>query len=168
MNNMEYTDPVADWYYNECYDDKATKSMKGCFYSLVGIILLIVASLLFSSCKTIQYVPVETIKTEYKVKTDTFIQKDSVIYHDSVYIHSKGDTVWYEKWHTKYKDRVVTKIVTDTIIKTDSIQVPYPVERKLTKWERVKMDAGGISIVVCFVVVFMLVIGFVLKSRKII
>jgi hypothetical protein len=54
---------------------------------LLGIALIF--TLLFSSCKTTEYVevPVETIKTEYKVK------KDSVYLHDSVsvYKETKGD-----------------------------------------------------------------------------
>ena len=31
-------------------------------------------------------------------------------------------------------------------VKSDSIPVPYPVERELTKWERTKMDFGGTAI----------------------
>lgn len=31
-------------------------------------------------------------------------------------------------------------------VKVDSVPVPYPVERELTRWEQVKMDAGGIAI----------------------
>jgi hypothetical protein len=30
----------------------------------------------------------------------------------------------------------------------DSVRVPYPVEQKLTKWERVKMDFGTAAIVI--------------------
>ncbi|TCO88181.1 hypothetical protein EV202_12764 [Bacteroides heparinolyticus] len=32
---------------------------------------------------------------------------------------------------------------TDTVLQTDSVQVPYPVEKKLTKWESIKLDMGG-------------------------
>lgn len=31
-------------------------------------------------------------------------------------------------------------------VKSDSIPVPYPVERKLSRWERAKMDYGGFAI----------------------
>lgn len=30
--------------------------------------------------------------------------------------------------------------------KTDSVQVPYPVEKELSKWEQTKMDFGGMAI----------------------
>lgn len=107
--------------------------------------LVIAAMMLLASCKSVQYIPVEKVRTEYKTKTDTFIQKDSVLVKDSVFIHSKNDTVWYEKWHTKYLDRVVEKIKTDTVIKVDSIQVPYPVERQLNKWESFCLEYGKVT-----------------------
>ena len=109
------------------------------------IVFALIACLLLCGCKT-QYVPVETVRTEYKTKTDTFIQKDSVHVKDSVFIHAKGDTIWYEKWHTKYVDRWRDRIVTDSFVKVDSIQVPYPVERKHSRWEQIKMDYGAVSI----------------------
>ena len=118
--------------------------------------LVLWAILTLSSCKTIQYVPVETVRTEYKTKVDTFIQKDSCVIKDSVYIHSKGDTVWFEKWHTKYIDRWKEVIKVDTLIKTDSIQVPYPVEKKLSRWQQIKMDTGGIAIGGCVVLLLLL------------
>jgi len=31
----------------------------------------------------------------------------------------------------------------DSFVKVDSVQVPYPVERKLTRWESMKMELGG-------------------------
>ena len=31
-------------------------------------------------------------------------------------------------------------------VKNKEIQVPYPVEKKLTRWQQIKMDAGGYAI----------------------
>lgn len=39
----------------------------------------------------------------------------------------------------------------DTVVKTDSVRVPYPVERDLTQWESIKMEAGGYIIAILFV-----------------
>jgi hypothetical protein len=48
------------------------------------------------------------------------------------------------------------KITRDTIIKTDSIRVPYPVEKKLTKWQQLKIGAGEIILFVsCLIAVFL-------------
>lgn len=165
MNN-EYKNPNDDWYYNWRYDKDSEQNLKGCVYCLVGIAAVLLLSFLLSGCKSVEYVPVETVKTEYVTKTDTFIQKDSLVMHDSVYIHSKGDTVWYEKWHTKYKDRIVTKVVVDSVIKTDSIQVPYPVEKKLTRWQQLKMDWGGTAMIVLAVFMLLFVVAVVDMIRR--
>ena len=124
------------------------------------VVSLIICLLLFS-CKTVKYVPVETIRTVTVAKTDTFIQKDSLFCHDSVFIHSKGDTVWYEKWHTKYVDRWRDKVRIDSFIKVDSVAVPYPVEKPLSKWQQFCLDYGkvafGGSLVAIGLIVFELV-----------
>ena len=124
---------------------------------LVAVLLLLIA-LICGGCSTTKYVPVETIKrdTVYQSK----IERDSVYLHDSVYVKEwqKGDTIYRDRdrWHTKY----VEKEVHDTLYqsKTDSIAVPYPVEKELTWWERKKIEFGELAMVVmagllCFVVI---------------
>lgn len=106
------------------------------------IALLCIAAWIMFGCKSVQYVPVETVKIEYKDR----LKIDSVIKYDSVYFdrYMKGDTAFIIKEKYKYLDKI--KIVHDSVFKTDSISVPYPVEKQLSKWEKVKMDFGGISI----------------------
>lgn len=125
-------------------------SYKVCLYCLIRILACLLL-LFFSSCKSVQYVPV----VEYHTDT-TYItkqQRDSIWLHDSVYVHeyAKGDTIYMElvKWHTRY----VEKVLTDTLYKhkTDSVPKPYPVPAKLTTWERTKMDFGGIAIVIALI-----------------
>lgn len=155
-----------EYYYNEMYDEKAGKSMVACCYSLAGIILLVILSLLFSGCKSIQYVPVEKVVTEYKTNTVHDSVYLEVLKHDSVVIEKLGDTVYVNKWHTQYKDRWREIIQIDTLIKVDSIQVPYPVERKLTRWEKTKMDIGGIAIGMCIAILLIIIIGFIVKAYR--
>ena len=108
--------------------------------------------LVFCSCKT-KYVPVETVKidTIYINK----LQRDSIYMYDSVFVKDKGDTVFVEKYKYLYRD----KLVRDTLYinRTDSVQVPYPVEKELTKWQQFRMDFGvwaiGIVIITILVVV---------------
>ena len=66
----------------------------------------------------------------------------------------KGDTVYQYKYKYLYKYQYVNK--TDTLIKTDSIQVPYPVEKQLAKWQQFKLDLGGIAMLIIIVIVFIL------------
>ena len=131
------------------YYQRQVSDRSGCGGTVFFACLLIV--FLLTGCKTIEYVPVVEHHTEYVAKTDTFIQKDSVFCHDSVYIHSKGDTVWYERWKVEYRDRWKERIVTDTIIRSDSIPVPYPVEKKLNLWGRTKQNFGGYAILILVV-----------------
>lgn len=111
------------------------------------------------SCRTVKYVPVETIKvdTTYINK----LQRDSIYMLDSVYVKEKGDTFFIEKYKYLYRD----KLVRDTmyISKVDSIQVPYPVEKELTRWQQFRMDFGGWAM--CIVVIS-IVILIVYKIKK--
>ena len=113
-------------------------------------LLLFALILLLAGCKTVKYIPVETVKTDttYVYKQ----QRDSVMLHDSIYIHEyqKGDTIYIDRdrWHTQWRDHWHT----DTIYKskTDSVSVPYPVEvikevdKPLTWWQRTRMHGGDV------------------------
>ena len=107
---------------------------------IIGI--LFSSMFIFTGCKSVEYVsvPVETIKTEYKVK------KDSIYLHDSinVYTQVKGDTVYINT--LKYKVKNTFK--TDTIIKQDTIPKIVEVTKvkevnKLYPWQKALMIIGG-------------------------
>ena len=130
------------------------------WYILVVFVLMCLMALLVS-CRT-QYVTVPEYHTEYVSKTDTFIQRDSIRQHDSIYVAVKGDTVTVERYSILYRDRLCEKAVHDTIIKTDSVRVPYPVEKQLTRWQQMKVDFGEYAFV--FVAIALLV--FILRKKK--
>jgi hypothetical protein len=127
-------------------------------------IIAIIAALLLCGCRSIQYVPVETVKKEYVSKTDTFVKRDSIYKRDSVMVTVKGDTVFVNRWNVTYKDRWRERIKTDTVFRTDSIRVPYPVEKKLTMWESLKIKAGGF-IFVLFVLAIILYLSRLLVRK---
>ena len=133
---------------------------------LIMVFLAFALNFIVSSCGTVKYVPVETVKTEYVNKTDTFIQKDSVFCRDSVYVEKKGDTVTVNKVRYVYKDKWKEVVKVDSFIKTDSVQVPYPVEKNLSKWEKLKMDAGGIAIGVCLLFIILIVVVWLRRRNK--
>jgi len=163
---MEYKNPNENWYYNQRYDSRSNKNMKGCFYSVIVLILTICLCLILFSCKSIQYVPVPEYHSDTVCLTK--VQFDSIWQHDSIYLHeyTKGDTVYIErvKWHTKIKEKLLHD--TTYISRVDSISVPYPVEKKLTKWQQFKMQAGGIALIICLVVVLLFIIYWLLMLRK--
>ena len=102
------------------------------------------------------------MRTEYK--THDSIRIDSVFNQDSVYILVKGDTVYQYRYKYLYKFLYLNK--TDTVVKTDSVQVPYPVEKQLTRWQTVKMELGGWAIGVILLFVLIIVSRLVYRSRK--
>ena len=117
---------------------------------LVYIIILLMFAICFVSCRT-QYIPVESVRTEYKTRDST--RYDSIYQRDSIYTLIKGDTVYLYRY--KYLYRYLTTNRTDTILKNDSIRVPYPVEKKLNRWQSIKMELGGWVIIVIFVYMLM-------------
>lgn len=121
--------------------------------NLLYIILLMLAICL-TSCRSIKSVPVETVKTEYKTRDS--IRFDSIYEHDSIFLFVKGDTVYKEKYRYKYRYLTINK--TDTVMLTDSVQIPYPVEKQLTRWQHMKIELGGwaVGVIVILSIVLML------------
>jgi hypothetical protein len=131
----------------EDYDEeKSDKAYKGCFWSLVASIVMsvIVSVLLLTSCTTTKVVEVEKVRTDTTYITKW--QRDSVWLHDSIRVMEKGDSVWVERWHTKFIEREVH----DTLYqaKTDSIPVPYwkikEVPAELSWWQKLRLWLGNI------------------------
>ena len=127
-------------------------------YFLAMLILLAMA---VTSCRSVRYVPVETVKHD-SVYFNKMV-RDSVFVKDSVLV-VKGDTVTEYRWKYvfKYKNRTDTLYVS----RTDTIRVPYPVEAKLTKWQQFKMEAGGYAIALAVILVIAVAGYFVMKIRK--
>jgi len=117
-------------------------------------IILLTLAICLTSCRSIKYVPVETVKTEYKTRDS--IRFDSIYEHDSIFLFVKGDTVYKEKY--RYKYRYLTINITDTVMLTDSVQIPYPVEKQLTRWQQMKIELGGwaVGVIVILSIVLML------------
>ena len=129
--------------------------------------MIIAAIVLFTlcGCKT-QYVPVETIKEVYITKHDSITLRDSIWQHDSVFVQMKGDTVLVEKWRTKYVEHLRDVVKVDSFIKRDSVQVPYPVARKLSFKERMYITIGKIVIWPTLIIILALIIYLALKFRR--
>ncbi len=130
--------------------------MRGVKYVLATLLLLVVWS-----CRTTEYVPVEVVRSDTTYINK--VQRDSIYQLDSIYILDRGDTVLITKTKYLYKDRVVH----DTVYRSriDSIQVPYPVEQQLTRWEQFRMDVGGWAIGTVIIII-LIVIGWMIYKLK--
>lgn len=127
---------------------------------------MVVLAVMLVGCKSVKYVPVETIRTDtvYQAR----VERDSIFRHDSVWVNRyvKGDTVYMEKerWRTEWRDRWRT----DTVYRsrTDSVAVPYPVERELSKWERWCLDYGKVTTGATGLLAVLLVVGLVTGAKR--
>lgn len=162
---------------------------------------LFVSLAMFSSCKTVtKYVPVESVRTEYREADSTAIfnrllkifesrkekesKSDSLVDREkeTVVLNIQGDTV--RQIQTKYVYRATqrekeleseNKTLRDSVsvlntrlesIKTDSVPVIVPVERELSKWEKAKMDFGGMAMGGLTAVVVLFIIVWLIKKFK--
>lgn len=121
--------------------------------------IILLASAIWS-CRSIKYVPVESI--QYDSVYLNKVVKDSIYIKDSVLL-VKGDTIieYRYKYIYQYKDKTDTLYVT----KTDSVQVPYPVEKQLTWWQQFQIDVGGWAIGIA-IISAIIVIMFVIRKMK--
>ena len=129
---------------------------------VIGWVLIAVLAVMCLGCKSVQYVPVESVRTDtcYVNK----IRTDSVYVRDSVVVERGGDTIKVTAW--RWRERYVVQRDTIYRSKTDSIVVPYPVERKLSRWEKTKQDIGGIAIGAFIAVVSAVVIWLAVKKMR--
>jgi len=103
-----------------------------------------------SSCKTPQYIPVETTKIEYR---DNFV-RDSIFRYDSIFVKQTADTIFFERYKYLYRD----KIVKDSIFINDTIRVPYPVEvvkevkKPLSSWQNFQVWCGRIALIILLLI----------------
>ena len=126
-------------------------------------LILLLIMYFFCECRA-EYIPIESVR--YDSIMIEKLMRDSVFVRDSVYLKEKGDTVF------KYKDRFVyvykNRVDTFFAEKIREIEVPVPVERKLTWWERVKLNYAEwvIAVLVAIALVYAIRQWLARKFRK--
>lgn len=136
-------------------DNKIVEYLARMFTILVlGLIVAVLISM--CSCTRTIYVPQVSVERD-SIYLHTH-SRDSIMVHDSVTVMIKGDTVWKERWRIEYRDRI--RIDTAYIERMDSVQVPYPVERKLSARERFYMGAGKVAVPVAAVCAALMIYRF--------
>ena len=134
------------------------------------LIILLMSAIWLSSCRSPQYVPVET-KIQLK---DSVITRDSVIIRDStvIVVDESGNVIRtelyrYRDWYKELsRDYSVLQAKYDSLFseKQKEIQVPYPVERELSWWQSVKLQVGEIAIGV--IISLIIIIAWLIRRRK--
>lgn len=129
------------------------------------LLLYVYLALWLVGCRTqTVYVPVES-QSEQRDSTivrDSVAIKEKVSYRDSTVIKdstvivmdAQGNVTRMELYRERnryrelYQEKSELQAKYDSLlsVKNKEIQVPYPVEKKLTRWQQIKMDAGGYAI----------------------
>lgn len=129
-------------------------------------ILYFIATILLTSaicsCRSVRYVPVETVRSDTLYVNR--LHRDSVFVKDSVFVREKGDTV--EVFRTLFVDRWRDRTDTVRAVRSDTVRVPYPVEKELSRWEKAKLDIGGIAIGTAIAAVLAIVVWLVIRFRR--
>lgn len=125
------------------------------------ILACIMIITLCTSCSA-QYIPVESVR--YDSIFIAKLQKDSIFVHDSVSIRVKPDTVFKDKFKFVYK----YVLLRDTMLtmRTDSIPVPVPVEKKRTWWEQTKIDVGGYAVAIITIYILYRLMRWIIKRTR--
>lgn len=134
-----------------------------------GLLFLIIPCIMLSlltGCKSVQYVPVETVRTD-SVYVDRYL-RDSIYQRDSVFINrwTAGDTIYQDKIVYKYIYRDKVKYDTAAILRSDTVRVPFPVDREISKWEQIRLDVGGWAIGVVIITILIVIGCMVYKLKK--
>lgn len=132
--------------------------------------LVLTILLMLTGCKTIEYVPIETVTTKVDSIYINKVQVDSIFERDSIYInqYTYGDTVYRDK--IKYIYRYRDKLRIDTLHHwhVDSVLVEQTriieVDKPQSKWQFFLHYLGIFALAT---IVVLLVIGILWLIRKI-
>lgn len=145
------------------------------------VIILILIIIGIVGCKSIQYVPVETVKTVYQNHTDTLLRTDTIqTERETIIREADSATLTTLGLQLKANERAIlilkrelerqvskeSEHKSDTIIERDTIQVPVPVEKQLTKWQQFKLDFADIALVICVLIIVVISGFFFVKIRR--
>jgi len=155
---------------------------------MAKLFILVAACLVAASCAGTKYVPTpsETIVTEKVTFVPTPVPSDSVSIHAWLECDKNGKVVlsWLEteksknarlKFSLDSLGNMLAKMntVPDTVYLPSSetvverkVNVPYPVEKELTKWQSFKLDVGGYAIISVVSVLLIMFGKMVYKLKK--
>lgn len=135
---------------------------EGCASAVAVILALVMLAVVLCSCKT-KYIT----ETEYKevpvVMHDTVVKNiwriDTTIVKDSVYFAVKGDTVFKERYNTKWRIKVAHDTINKVVEKPvevihNSVKTETKEVNRLYWWQKVLMIIGGASLMYLFVQIY--------------
>ena len=143
-------------------EDKEYTRYEGCASAVAVIIALVMLAFVCFSCKT-KYIT----QTEYKevpvVMHDTvaknILRIDTTIVKDSVYFAVKGDTIYKERYNTKWRIKVAHDTINKVVEKPvevihNSVKTETKEVNRIYWWQKVLMLIGGASLIYLIVQIY--------------
>lgn len=148
----------------------------------IYLLVMVLTLLSLTGCKTVKFVPVPEYHTLYKTRVNTVQRWDSVRDVQWMTVREVDSTqlaalgiqikglknallIERNKLQQKISNEKMHKV--DTVMQLDSIRVPYPVEKQLTKWQQWKMDMGRWAMGVVAVLFILVIIKVTKIAHKI-
>ena len=135
---------------------------EGCASAVAVILALVMLAVVLCGCKT-KYIT----ETEYKevpvVMHDTVAKNiwriDTTIVKDSVYFAVKGDTIFKERYNTKWRIKVAHDTINKVVEKPvevihNSVKTETKEVNRLYWWQKVLMLIGGASLIYLIVQIY--------------
>ena len=143
-------------------EDKEYTRYEGCASAVAVIIALVVLALVCFSCKT-RYITQTDYKEVPVVMHDTIAKNiwriDTTIVKDSVYFAVKGDTIFKERYNTKWRIKVahdtINKVVEKPVeVIRQSVKTETKEVNRLYWWQKVLILIGGASLIYIIVQIY--------------
>lgn len=158
---------------------KPNKLFDAGVWMVITWVAILLMAILMSGCKTYKVIDHDyQTKTDstYETKRDTIIEtklvRDSIYVRDSLVLREKGDTIFSEKWHTKYIERLridtVREVSKDTVfvLRTDSVQTHKETEKQPSFGDRVRSFISDFGVAIGILGVLVLIAMLVKWSIK--
>lgn len=149
---------------------------------VVYLFFVILLALVIIGCRSVKYVPVETVRYDSIAVRDTMMEVKLVPYKDSI---STSDTVSFlsnpyaYSW-ARYSGGMLHHSLGIWTFATTQIKVPYfidryhyekvpqivEVEKKLTRWQQFKLDVGGWVFTAVGIYILYLLIRLFIQLKK--
>ena len=128
------------------------------WWSAVAIILIFALCGVLCSCRSVRYVEVPRVSRDTLRVVQVETLRDSV--RDSIFLREfvHGDTIYRVKYIERLRWRDRWRVDTVQAVRVDSVGVPYPVERKVSRWDKVRYMWRGAAVGLVLAVVAVAVV----------
>lgn len=128
------------------------------WWSAVSIILIFALCGVLCSCRSVRYIEVPRVSRDTLRVVQVETRIDSV--RDSIFLREfvQGDTVYMVKYVERLRWRDRWRVDTVQAVRVDSVGIPYPVERKISRWGKVRYMWRGATVGLVLAVVAVAVV----------